>query len=630
MNINTLITLLENYDKIEVPRVQRDYAQGRKDEHSTMVRKNLLNDIQLAFETNAAPLDLSFIYGKEIDKKFYPVDGQQRLTTLFLLHIYAFADDKSKTDLLKRFSYEARTTTRDFFIKLVEHRAEIFAETAPPSCVITDAAWFIEAWKYDPSVRHALTMLDAIVEQKFNLNNLKIQLEERENPKVLFQFLSMKDFGMEDDLYIKLNARGRPLTAFENFKSKFTDKCPQKCPALCNEIKENLDKKWADLFWSISEANFDISYLAFFELIFSNSGLIQIEPNKSITQNWIYGIDYDSISNDIYTMVRNTLNYLTVFNKSEAYRIIENALRNPSYYTHKILFYAVSKFLSDESQPHLVNNQAFEDWIRVIKNLVNNTRIEEKDKYIKAIDSINSIFNNKNNLIAYLASGALKTLSGFNEEQFDEECTKAIIMYKGSTKRTAILEAEKKLPYFSGQIRAALHYSNLEQSNDITLFNSYVDKISIIFNNDESVDYNLLRMALLTIGDYTLDVGRYKTLCIYDPNENSRTPSLKSLFSKHGEIVKSLLDSLDSSRNLQDQLNQIIQNSTVPQNDWRYCFIKHPTLFSDMKPAHLRIFENYYEMLLIPNKSSSGKNYSLYLQTLQIYLNKAGIYNYNY
>ena len=149
------------------------------------------------------------------------------------------------------------------------------------SYVIIDAAWFIETWKYDPSVKHALTMLDAIVEQEFNLDNLKIQLEERENPKVLFQFLSMKDFGMEDDLYIKLNARGRPLTAFENFKSKFTDKCPQKCPALCNEIKENLDGKWADLFWSIGEANFDISYLAFFKLIFSNSKLIQTEVRLS-------------------------------------------------------------------------------------------------------------------------------------------------------------------------------------------------------------------------------------------------------------------------------------------------------------------------------------------------------------
>ncbi|MDE6780422.1 MAG: DUF262 domain-containing protein [Ruminococcus sp.] len=630
MNINTLIVLLEEYDKIEVPRVQRDYVQGRKDEHSTMVRKNLLNDIQCAFETDAAPLNLSFIYGKEMDKKFYPVDGQQRLTTLFLLHIYAFAEDNNKTDLLKRFSYEARTTTRDFFIKLVEHRKEIFSETALPSSVITDTAWFIEAWKYDPSVKHALTMLDAIVEQNFNLNNLKIQLEERENPKVLFQFLSMEDFGMEDNLYIKLNARGRPLTAFENFKSKFTDKCPQKCPALCDEIKDNLDGKWADLFWSIGEDNFDIFYLAFFEIIFSNSKLIQTEPNKPITKNWIYGIDYNSISNDIYTTVRNTLNYLTESDSSEAYHIIEKALHTPSQYTHKVLFYAVSKFLSDEPQPHSVNKQAFEDWIRVIKNLVNNSRIEEKEHYLNSIDSIDIIFEHKNNLIEYLASGALNSLPGFNKEQFLEECSKAVIMHKGSTEHTAILEAEKKLPYFNGQIRAALYYSNLEQSNDITLFNNYVDKISIIFDKDNPVDDNLLRRALLTIGDYTLGVGRYKTLCIYDPNENSRTPSLKRLFSNHGEIVKSLLDSLDSSRNLQDQLKQIIQNSNVPQNDWRYCFIEYPSLFGCMKPAHLRILDNYREMLLIPNKSSSGKNYSLYLQTLQIRLVNDGIYNYDY
>ena len=102
----TLLELLEEYS-IEVPRIQRDYVQGRKDEHSTIVRTNLLNDIKSAYEgeviltnTNPVPLDLNFVYGKTTeDNVFYPVDGQQRLTTLFLIHLFAFANDDTKTDL---------------------------------------------------------------------------------------------------------------------------------------------------------------------------------------------------------------------------------------------------------------------------------------------------------------------------------------------------------------------------------------------------------------------------------------------------------------------------------------------------------------------------------------------------
>ena len=45
LNLNTLIRLLENY-KIIIPRIQRDYAQGRSDEHSKIVRLNLLRDIK--------------------------------------------------------------------------------------------------------------------------------------------------------------------------------------------------------------------------------------------------------------------------------------------------------------------------------------------------------------------------------------------------------------------------------------------------------------------------------------------------------------------------------------------------------------------------------------------------------
>ena len=84
---DTLFELFNEYD-VEVPIIQRDYAQGRQDDHAKMVRSNLLNDIKLAISGKTQPLDLNFVYGKAEENKFIPIDGQQRLTTLFLLHLF--------------------------------------------------------------------------------------------------------------------------------------------------------------------------------------------------------------------------------------------------------------------------------------------------------------------------------------------------------------------------------------------------------------------------------------------------------------------------------------------------------------------------------------------------------------
>ena len=144
--INTLFKLLNKY-KVEIPKVQRDYAQGRLDDHATMVRSNLLEEIKSAVLEKTPPLDLNFVYGKVENDKFIPLDGQQRLTTLFLLYLYAFREDDSKTDLFRRFTYETRVSSRIFLEKLIENRATVFNADWSPSREIEDSDWFVSAWK---------------------------------------------------------------------------------------------------------------------------------------------------------------------------------------------------------------------------------------------------------------------------------------------------------------------------------------------------------------------------------------------------------------------------------------------------------------------------------------------------
>ncbi len=79
---------LANQYKIEIPIVQRDYVQGRNEAKHKEVRDKFIDDLFNCLTRNNKPIDLDFIYGKVHDDAFIPIDGQQRLTTLFLLHWY--------------------------------------------------------------------------------------------------------------------------------------------------------------------------------------------------------------------------------------------------------------------------------------------------------------------------------------------------------------------------------------------------------------------------------------------------------------------------------------------------------------------------------------------------------------
>ncbi|NIZ19980.1 DUF262 domain-containing protein, partial [Spirochaetales bacterium BR151] len=109
-NYQTLLNLLDSYS-IQIPLIQRDYVQGEKEKQATEIRKILLEDIYQAL-SQGNYLDLNFVYGKVLDNQgdqasiFIPIDGQQRLTTLWLLHLYAFHNDEAVLQKLSKFSYK--------------------------------------------------------------------------------------------------------------------------------------------------------------------------------------------------------------------------------------------------------------------------------------------------------------------------------------------------------------------------------------------------------------------------------------------------------------------------------------------------------------------------------------------
>ena len=116
-NTNTKKTTFWKFlsdNTIEIPIIQRDYAQGRVGKE--YLRKNFLSDLKDALD-KGEELKLDFVYGSKDDNKLNPLDGQQRLTTLWLLHWYIALRSGKLNDVcekLKRFTYETRISSREF------------------------------------------------------------------------------------------------------------------------------------------------------------------------------------------------------------------------------------------------------------------------------------------------------------------------------------------------------------------------------------------------------------------------------------------------------------------------------------------------------------------------------------
>lgn len=209
-----------------VPRIQRPYAQGRTDDHSKYVRETFLNELFEHIITNKE-CDLNFIYGivrkKGDDHIMELLDGQQRITTLFLLYWYVscaeLREDKQKynevKELMRKFMYETRTTSTIFCNKLVDFTFKYEDGQSPSKC-LRRVKWYFKSFDRDSTVCAMLNTLDDIHYRYTKLDNPRLfdSLE-----CIRFYVKSLGMFNLSEELYIKMNARGLQLSPFENFKA---------------------------------------------------------------------------------------------------------------------------------------------------------------------------------------------------------------------------------------------------------------------------------------------------------------------------------------------------------------------------------------------------------------------------
>lgn len=613
---NTSIQLKQ----ITIPIIQRDYAQGRINPEVNRVRERFLDALYKA--VTEQPITLDFVYG-DINEEgiMTPLDGQQRLTTLFLLHWYAAKRcniEKSEYSFLECFSYETRYSARYFCKRLVAYTP---AFEGSLSKEIINQPWFPLDWKKDPTISSMLVMLDAINDRFKDVPDLWDKLNE---DAISFYFLPIKDMGLTDELYIKMNSRGKPLTPFEHFKAELEKEMLLVNEEAAHRIIQKFDREWMDLLWRYRDGNkgtdddstTDDEFLNYFAYIcdvicyrlgespqFRSSDefdLINIYFSKE-NENALANMETLEAFFDCWCSIPNGLSpseFLNCFVSSEhepgkikvdsRYRdridIFEHCLHSYSEMSGRqrlfplnrfVMLYAISCYLQ---HPNEIGEAAFRRRIRIINNLLQNSEDEVADR----ID--------RNRIPAILKQTEKIMLSGMIDEGIEN-----------SYNVNQILEEKEKIAFLENYPDRQELLFKLEDHNMLHGQISIVglDHLDLTerFYSLFTCNWDKIDCAMMAIGDYgQMERNGWR----YQYASKGRQSAWDELFHRSrnsgfentGEVLVSLLKTTEEFND--EKLDEIAGDFIAKCEKekiypWRYYYIKYP----EFRPGSFGKFAKY-------------------------------------
>ena len=603
---------------IEIPMIQRDYAQGRKSQ------KKLFLNFLMALKTAVceSPIELDFVYGDIKSNKFHPLDGQQRLTTLFLLHWYAAAcsnSPKENAEILYRFTYCTRISSRSFCKKILENIAEFKPSKLSPAKWIEDQSWFRVAWKKDPTISGMICALNSIHEKFVDINDdLWEKLNKEPEPPISFYKTILDNIGLSDDLYIKMNARGKVLSSFENLKAQIDRKIEKEQweSNVSYDLKFNylIDREWTNLIWkSFSKKEFDQSFIrvianiAVFAIIndaendytYSNSPTLSKDSLVRVIDQLIKDsttLSIEHISKKVYEMLYSSFRglcqlnekhlVLDGFNWFEMHASIDGELisifkcigepkSNPTM-QQRLLSFAIYEYAQKNSLNGIINEEKYYIWLRFIRNTIHNSNIDNIERFISAARFIHKMADGCDDIYAFLNKLNYDD-RGFATEAVKREKKKAE-MISADPDFMEILHQLEDTQFCYGNLTFPFNYIlNINDVSDQKKQLKHVLKtINTYFSGGIS---DLHRCALLTVGDgsyykywgswlYAADGNKHRLLMnIGDLRDYISSEELCKTLSEYFKLLKTQTP------------NQLIDDFDYPNKEhWRYKLIKDPSL----------------------------------------------------
>ena len=578
---NKAITLLEfaQNKKIEIPIFQRDYAQGRNDHMTDKIRKDFVSSLIEALDKNI-PIELDFIYGREVDNTITLIDGQQRLTTLFLLHWY-ISQRIGKIDAFNniKFSYATRDYAKDFTAKLTTGEDfKIDFTQATLSTELKDKNWFYDDWQHDPTVSGMLNTLDEIHKQLRDktIDHYWSLLEQDKQGIITFYWLDLEEHQLTDELYLKMNARGKQLSNFENFKASLVKRINDEQWESKEKNEETfsykMDTTYTDLFWkyrgNVNVIDYEVTNFfagmamigyAFKEKnseaqqrrvqeLFNNPLSVRVEDFEESDFNLFmsYLNFYSTVEN--ISIETNLWKYYNTDNKRgffEEFIKDENKGTGEVYkgatYKQRVFFYAITNLFIKVKD----NKAKIEEFIQVVRNIIENETIDSAETFAGAIKLMRELLKGSQDIYSYLSKTAIQ--SKFASYQVAQEKQKAERILANPEWKDVIWEAEEHL-MFKGDIGFLL----LETENNLDLFKKRYEVAKEMFDEGgvkgKYRENALLLRALITRLDHWSLVWN---LNFDSSRDNWKAYILKTMYKeKENRITKHFLTLLDNEDKL--------------------------------------------------------------------------------
>ncbi|WP_300436548.1 DUF262 domain-containing protein [Christiangramia sp.] len=207
------------------------------------------------------PMNIGFLYSyepnyrmdifpdSEIYHDVYLIDGQQRLTTLFLMLFYLSIKENKKDEFIQmfRFNKELETIAFDYRVRNLTHRFIIDSisniSTLDDFKEVDLKTWYLQEYANDPTVQ---AVLKAFRKIDFHFRNEETGFFEFLKDKVKFWHFKTEKTDQGEELYITMNSRGKQLEENETVRAKFFESIDDEKELLKWSAKW---EEWQDFFW---------------------------------------------------------------------------------------------------------------------------------------------------------------------------------------------------------------------------------------------------------------------------------------------------------------------------------------------------------------------------------------------
>ncbi|WP_319231102.1 DUF262 domain-containing protein [Draconibacterium orientale] len=607
----------KDFHQIVIPEIQRDYVWSidnvekllisiiedakKQAEKESRVSEALLNALSpeeredfIRFQEKTKTIsNVGFIYAyedKELKRRIFLIDGQQRLTTLYLILLAtAIVNDKFSYFRSRYFDkgipkigYKVRESAHDFIRRFVDYLL-----SGGKLNDVKNQYWYLKDFENDRTIRSVLRNYEYIFQY---INERKITLEFLEK-NVEMWFFDIDKSSQGEELYIYMNSRGETVQANENIKAELLE-------GLSEEEKIKGGEKWEtwqNFFWKNKDDNScaDEGFNEFLRWIKIIEQICR-KPEKSVAKhsNYIKSIrvnqKFDSrlLSIEIINKYYNALH-----NLNKHFETVDFSRSWLKGYASQADYFRFLPVLLYCSHYQIFDFQNVKRLSRFFKNVIQLPDVAKNpdDQTVNAIKLMTKFIDNEYKDVTDLAQ--FKEISEFKTILTKEEVFK-LELYAAQDipeKREAVEKEFWKCEDFSlnaGRIELVLYCSGQklgEVTNEnfkLNKFRKYSDAFFELFSNRSD---KFLR-ALLTKGDYTIKDGYSTNLWADRYTFGNNVVSWKKILSypEHQKYIKRLLKDFiqlksngsESNQALEEIISTYLNNS--PKKDWIYQFISNP------------------------------------------------------